>query len=50
MMETVFYCNKDQIALTTTAKSLQCPECGEAMKEAGYIEWSGNGSRNTTPH
>lgn len=41
-IENVFYCGTDNIARTSAEESLVCPNCGNAMENAGWIEANGS--------
>ena len=38
--EYTFYCDTDEIAKTSVEDSLDCPNCGESMKNVGWFEYS----------
>jgi hypothetical protein len=38
--EVVYYCKEDTITKTSTEDSANCPVCGSAMNEAGWIEYT----------
>lgn len=38
--ENVYYCKEDSLAKTSPEDSYNCPKCGKAMPEAGWIEYS----------
>lgn len=43
--EITYYCSTDEIAKTSTESSLDCPNCGNAMANAGWFEYSNDTDR-----
>lgn len=43
--EVVYYCKQDGIAKTSPEDSAVCPDCGESMQDAGWIEYTSKEER-----
>lgn len=43
--EIAFYCPEDEIAKTSTEQDLDCPSCGNAMKNVGWFEYNSDTDR-----
>ena len=43
--ENAFYCSTDEIAKTSTENELECPQCGDAMVNAGWFEYAADSER-----
>jgi cell pole-organizing protein PopZ len=38
--EITFYCPEDEIAKTSSQESIECPSCGNSMKDIGWFEYA----------
>jgi hypothetical protein len=48
--EIAFYCPTDELAKTSTESSLDCPNCGDAMVNAGWFEYNTDTDRAEKMH